>query len=300
MRMVMDSVGYAAVRAIDWPHKIGYFNGTASAWPADVIAAERARGQLLALVDVLGDAPYGAAILDVERGDVTAPEIIRAWVIARNQFRRDAVVYCNRSTLPTVISALAGEPCRIWLANPADNGEPPMTVPDLGLPAHITLLGVQYVLSPRSGGNYDLSVFYDDTWHGDRESAEAASAAVPKPEAVPGPAGAAPVPVAPATPSPAGTGDTPAPVTPSGDIPAAAEMAAAPALQVNDPAAGSTPAPDPAEQLLPHGFIQHVITDVRQVAGLFRGAGAGHVAQLLEEAVSAAAETGALLQRAGL
>ena len=292
MRTVMDSVSYAAVRAIDWPHKIGYFNGTASAWPADVIATERARGQLLALVDVLGDAPYGAAILDVERGDVTAPEIIRAWVIARNQFRRDAVVYCNRSTLPTVISALASEPCRIWLANPADNGEPPMTVPDLGLPAHITLLGVQYVLSPRSGGNYDLSVFYDDTWHGDPDSAEAAAAAVPKPEAAPGAAGAAPVPPAPATPSPAATGDTPAP--------AMASDPAAAAVQVNGPPAGSTPAPDLVDQLLPHGFIQHVITDVRQVVGLFRGGYISHVAQLLEEAVSAAAETGALLQRAGL
>ena len=69
---------------------------------------------------------------------------------------------------------------------------------------------------------------------------------------------------------------------------------------VFEPAAAGPVPPAPADQLLPHGFIQRSIADMREVARLFRGANIEHAAQLLEQAAITATEVGSLLQRAGL
>lgn len=156
-------MNYDAIASYNWPHKIGYYNGQ-PAWTREQIADAAARGELLALVDVQGTAPYAASILDWERGEQN-PDLLREWVQARNLFRGDAAVYCSPDSLTTVINALQGEPCRIWLAEPTGNHEPPRQPPPLGLPPNLILLGIQYATSPHSGGDYDISVLYDDTWH---------------------------------------------------------------------------------------------------------------------------------------
>lgn len=167
LRIAIDSDSYEAISGYNWPFKIGYVNGRTSAWSAEQIAECHARGELLALVDVLGNAPREASILDWERGDVQSPDVLRTWVQARNRFRGDAVVYCNRSSLMTVINALQSERCLLWLAEPTPAGEPPKLPPVLGLPPNLELLGVQYALEPESGGHYDISVIYAEHWHPD-------------------------------------------------------------------------------------------------------------------------------------
>jgi hypothetical protein len=181
VRIVIDSASAEAIQAYNWPFKIGYCNGRESAWSAAEIAAAEQRHELLALVDVLGNATRHAAILDVERGDVTDPADIAAWVRERNGFRGDAAVYCSRDMLTTLINALQGEQCYLWLADPAPNGQPLMTPPPLGLPENVILLGIQYALAPNSGGNYDISIFYDDLWHpGTAVAADDMTAAAPE------------------------------------------------------------------------------------------------------------------------
>lgn len=172
MRLVIDSDKFDSISEYEWPHKIGYVNGRDSAWTPAQIKACQAKGQLLALVDVLGNAPHQAAVIDFERGDVQDPHALLKWVIVRNEFRNDAVVYCNRSTLPAVINALRGVSWRLWLAAPTHNSEPPMKPPaDIKLPSNAKLLGIQYALEPHSGGHYDMSIFYDDAWHATRDTA---------------------------------------------------------------------------------------------------------------------------------
>jgi len=166
MRLVIDSDKFESISEYNWPHKIGYVNGRESAWTPAQIKAAQAKGELLALVDVLGNAPHQAAILDFERGDVQDPAALLKWMLVRNEFRNDGVVYCNRSSLPAVINALRGIRWRLWLADPSADNQPPMTPPrDIVLPANAELLGIQYALAPHSGGHYDMSIFYDDSWH---------------------------------------------------------------------------------------------------------------------------------------
>lgn len=410
MRLVIDSVNPEAVDAYRWPHKIGYVNGRISAWPATAIADAAARGELLALIDVLGTSPHAASIIDWERGDLQNPDALRDWVIARNKFRGDAVVYCNRSSLTTVINALQSEHFYLWLADPTDNHEAPMTPPPLGLPPSCTLLGIQYALSPDSGGQYDISVFYVDDWHMvgrhedttcaamgtaeprtgvglaaldarqavaelvgqaeaelELESEHAAAAAgleaaapfTDGPDPDPGPSPLAvgsaasgastpsaprPVPAAalsrsqhgalapgsaiatssaspasfrvppgllqrdagPASEIPSSSSPTSSPTsTSSSSTSSGSEASTTPPASTSTSAAAATSAaaPAPAEApspTLPHAWLQAVLSQVREAATVFRGAGAGHAAQLLEQAASVAAEVGSILQRAGL
>lgn len=177
-RLTLDSVNFGAVSATRWPHLIGYLNGHVSAWSAEEIAETRASGRLLAVVDVLGNSPLSASVLDFERGDVQSPTVVRAWLQARNQYRGDGTVYCSARDIPTVVSGLRGEKCNLWVADPTADGEPPFDLPDYpGLPAGVRVIARQFVLAPRSGGQYDLSVFYADDWHPEQEAPEVLSAA---------------------------------------------------------------------------------------------------------------------------
>lgn len=165
-RLVLDSVNFSALAATRWPHLIGYVNGRISAWTPAQINQTRQRGQLLALVDVLGTEPDKASILDFERGDVQSPRVVHGWVRARNQFADDGTVYCSPRSIPAVVSGLRGEKCNLVVVDLTDDGEPPFTVPHYpGLPNNVRVIGRQFVFGPRSGGDYDMSVFYADDWH---------------------------------------------------------------------------------------------------------------------------------------
>lgn len=246
MRIAIDSASYDAIAAYNWPHKIGYFNGPESAWTPEQIGDASARGQLLALVDVLGNAPHAASILDWERGDVQNGDVLREWVQARNKFRGDAVVYCNRESLTTVINALQSERCLIWLAEPTPNHEPPPSAPVLGLPPNLTLLGIQYALSPESGGNYDISVLYDEAWHASyvhREDLAAVAAGELEPRAGIDQPASTPTETADNLQDPPAAGPAPAPSPPTAG--SAASSVFSPALPRPIPAGALSSSPDP-------------------------------------------------------
>lgn len=168
-RIALDSVKYANLKGLRWPHLIGYANGRISAWTDQEQAEARSRGQLLALVDVLGTAPHLGSILDWERGDVQSPAVVHRWVQARNQFRADATVYVQPPKIRTIVNAVGREPCNLFVVDLTADGEPPFGLPDYGpLPANVRVIARQFVFGPRSGGNYDMSVIYADDWHPDQ------------------------------------------------------------------------------------------------------------------------------------
>lgn len=167
-RIVLDTIGsnYEHVRGIPCL-KFGYLNGKESAWSADQLAEQHAKGELLALIDVLGSEPDQAAIIDWEHGDVQDPERLKWWVAQRNSFRGDAVVYTNKDSMPAVLNALhgTGEYYQLWVADLSSDGKPPAHAPDFGLPPNVRLLGIQYAWPQKTGGPYDLSILFNDAWH---------------------------------------------------------------------------------------------------------------------------------------
>lgn len=167
-RIVLDTIGenYPQVRQIKCL-KFGYLNGKESAWPADALREQHARGELLGLIDVLGTEPHQAAIIDWEHGDVQDPNRLRWWVGERNSFRGDAVVYSDKDSMPAVISALHGtnEYYQLLVANLTSDGQPPRHPTDFGLPPNVRLLGEQYAWPAKTGGPYDLSILFNDAWH---------------------------------------------------------------------------------------------------------------------------------------
>lgn len=169
-RIVLDTTGanYAAVRDIPCL-KLGYLNGPESAWTAEQIGEQHKRRELLAVIDVLGDAPHQAAIVDWEREDVQDPNRLRWWIHERNSRFGDAVAYCNRDGMPGVLGAMhgTGEYFQLLVADLTSNGEPPLAAPDFGLPPNVRLLGVQYAWPATTGGPYDLSILFNDAWHAD-------------------------------------------------------------------------------------------------------------------------------------
>lgn len=311
MRIALDSINPAAIPE-DWPFVIGYFNGPVSAWPASAIAERRARGNTVILVDVIGDAWEHASIIDWEKFDVQNPETLAAWVRNRNQYRGDATVYCNRSSLPAVTRALAKEYWNLWLADLTPNGEPPMTPPALGLPNTVKLVAVQYVFGPQSGGDYDMSIVYDDKWHPSHPTGAAPretvqlpgtpAAAAADPTASPQPdTSEASAPSSPEPPTPAADAPSPAPADASAPAsepsPGPAEPDAAAAAAESDVSRETTPS---GAKQLPHSWMQRVLSDAEEVARLFRGAGASSAAAVLEQALMHANEIGNLLMKAGL
>lgn len=167
-RIVLDTIGsnYQHIRELPCL-KFGYLNGPRSAWPGAALAEQHARGELLALIDVLGTDPHQAAVLDWETGDVQDPDRLRWWVSERNGFRGDAVVYSDKSNLANVIGALhhTGEYYQLLVANLTPDGKPPAHPTDFQLPPNVRLLGEQYAWPAKTGGPYDLSILFNDSWH---------------------------------------------------------------------------------------------------------------------------------------
>lgn len=128
-------------------------------------AQARHPGKLVLGIDVLGSRP-DAAVRDWETGDKGGN--LEKWVIDHNKAsgRKDATVYCNRSTIPEVRqltgSQVLGRDYFLWVATddgtlvhpgPDHLGSEPFTYPGTVACQVATL------------GGYDLSVIWDDGWH---------------------------------------------------------------------------------------------------------------------------------------
>jgi hypothetical protein len=139
------------------PYINGYYSST--------LAQVRARfpHQGIAWIDVNGSRPDAADILDVEQGDAT-PAQAAIWAKARHQLHPHAyppIIYCNRATLTPVFNALnavglaVGPGFRLWIA----------TLDGTKRVADMTgVTAVQHAGETQTGGHYDESVVYDDTW----------------------------------------------------------------------------------------------------------------------------------------
>ena len=127
-------------------------------------AQARHPGKVVLGIDVLGTDP-AAAVRDWETGDKGGS--LEQWVIDHNKAsgRKDACVYCNRSTIPEVRqltgSQVLGQDYWLWLAT--DDGTLVHPGPDhLGSEPY-TYPGV--VACQVATFSWDMSVIWDDGWH---------------------------------------------------------------------------------------------------------------------------------------
>ena len=108
-------------------------------------------------INVNGDPSQGDC-LDVETGDAT-PDMLDGWLRARTaQGVTDLAVYCNRSTLPAVLTATSLDPYH-WVATLDGT---------LWIPGYTALVGpaaVQILPASLTGANVDLSIVLEDGWH---------------------------------------------------------------------------------------------------------------------------------------
>ncbi len=144
-RTMFDSVNPAAI-----PHGAqmvaGYLNGN-YAWSA---AAWKQFAHITTIrIDVIGNAPLDAGVLDVENGDAT-PHQAPAWVKKRSAAGFRATIYCNKSTWPAVQAACKGLTVSYWIA---DWTHVPHELPGA--------VAVQWT----NGAAFDTSAVYDNTWH---------------------------------------------------------------------------------------------------------------------------------------
>lgn len=136
----------------------GYLNG-AYAWPADAWARFPAAGHVT--IDVTGGR-LDADVLDVEAGDASVHTAVR-WVQQKYRLAHDypPVIYCDRETRPQLIQAMdesrlsVGVHYRLWIA----------TLDGTAMLADMTgVVAVQSEGQPNTGGHYDESIVYDDSW----------------------------------------------------------------------------------------------------------------------------------------
>jgi hypothetical protein len=139
----------------------GYVNG-------DYVATEkdfaRFRGIPHVHIDVLARAADEAGVLDYETGNPRTPETCADWAKERNKLHPGypAVIYCNRSHLTPLFNAMnaAGlrivKDFRLWIATLDGTKK----VPDM-----TGVTAVQFAGQNITGGHYDESIVYDDTWH---------------------------------------------------------------------------------------------------------------------------------------
>ncbi|HEX4661882.1 MAG TPA: hypothetical protein VH307_31185 [Streptosporangiaceae bacterium] len=133
---------------------LAYVNGD-FAWPdADIARFVNARKQVMR-IDVIGNAPRKASILDVERYDAT-PQTAKTWVPERNAFRSDATLYSDRANLDELFATVT-DPYWLWVAD--WTGSPHWL--DIPFPKNVKLAGVQYA----SNWAWDTSCFDADGWH---------------------------------------------------------------------------------------------------------------------------------------
>lgn len=138
----------------------GYANGLYAWTPA---GWQRFPGIPHVRIDVNGSDPEGCGVLDVESGDATVQQAV-TWVKQRRALRPGAylpIIYCSRATLTPLFNAMnaAGlqvvRDFRLWIAT-LDGTK---TVADM-----TGVTAVQYAGAAQTGGHYDQSIVYDDTW----------------------------------------------------------------------------------------------------------------------------------------
>ncbi len=162
----MTRIGRDSTIAADIPLNglavaFGYANGASSAWgAADHLRFDQA-GIPIAWIDVIGDRP-DVDILDIETGDASVSDA-PGWVQQHNARHAGypAILYCNRSTLTPLFNTLTAaglvvvRDFRLWIA----------TLDGVQRVADMTgVTAVQYKGEALTGGHYDESVIYDDSW----------------------------------------------------------------------------------------------------------------------------------------
>jgi hypothetical protein len=108
-------------------------------------------------INVTGDASHGGLALDVETGDAT-PADAPAWYDARVAagVKGGLIIYCNRSTLPAVESAMGSRSYYRWVATLDGTINIPGYTPLAG-PAAVQFLGQEQI-----GVNVDMSLVMND------------------------------------------------------------------------------------------------------------------------------------------
>jgi hypothetical protein len=134
----------------------GYVNGKYAWRPAAWTRFPRAAK---VRIDVKGNAPTLASVIDVERYDATPADAPR-FITVRDAFRPGtATVYCNRVTLPAVLAATAAGQLAfwLWLAEWSTTSAAPLA---LDLPARVTLAACQHAHLTA----WDESAVYSSAW----------------------------------------------------------------------------------------------------------------------------------------
>ncbi len=147
---------------------MGYANGKygpggtpPDAWTSSAAQRFTRAGIHVAAIDVNGSDPT-ADILDVEPFDATTTQAT-AWVTAKRKLggAYPPIIYCDRANLTDLFNhlELAGfkveRDFRLWIAT----GDGTKTVPDM-----TGVTAVQWGFPALTGGHYDESIIYDDTW----------------------------------------------------------------------------------------------------------------------------------------
>ncbi len=146
-RTMYDAVAWENIPA-DAEMVAGYIDGPRSQWPAQ--AWDRFPHAVKVKITV-DPADNAGDVLDVETGDARpsdAPGWIRRRLAAGARF---VTIYCNRSTLPAVVSACGGLAFYRWIATLDGTRDIPGAA------------AVQYQGGVTAG--YDMSVVHDDAWH---------------------------------------------------------------------------------------------------------------------------------------
>ena len=150
------------------------------AWGSDMTKHHDA---LQVRIDNRGDHADDCHVLDVESGaasNTIAAEWVRSWnklhpegMHAANGFVRKPVLYTSVSNLPALRTACDGLTFDTWAAHWDGNTTP---VPGC--------FAKQYADPKTSGGDYDLTMVYDDTWGKETPAPTPAPVPVPAPPAV--------------------------------------------------------------------------------------------------------------------
>lgn len=156
MRIFKDSTTPRAISLGGTDGVLAYENGD-YAWSAEQILKFGLAGKEIVRIDVNGSAPTKASILDVERYDAT-PEIAKRWVPARNAYRHDATIYCERSNLDELFSIVTEDP--FWLIIADWTGQPHIV--DMPLPKNVHMAGTQFVSIPNC---WDATCIAAEGWH---------------------------------------------------------------------------------------------------------------------------------------
>lgn len=153
-RIMRDSTTPAAIPVAGTQLAAGYVDGT---WDDYNAIVARFPGIPHVSIDVNGSAPQ-ADVRDWETGDKAGS--LEQWVIDHNQHTgvKDAVVYCNRSTIPEVRqltgSQILGRDYWLWVA----------TLDGTKVVAEPGVVAVQDKGANLTGANFDESVVYADWW----------------------------------------------------------------------------------------------------------------------------------------